>query len=64
VLGNLFGGATAYPRGKGVWRDDEQGGKLPFESPSSSSATHRKRCFGTRPEPFESSWLASNAERS
>ena len=22
VLGTLFGGATAFPRGEGVWRDD------------------------------------------
>ena len=22
VLGSLFGGATAYPQGKGVWRDE------------------------------------------
>ena len=24
VLGKCFGGATAFPKGKGVWRDDEQ----------------------------------------
>ena len=30
VLGTLFGGATAFPQGKGVWRDDAQGGKLLF----------------------------------
>lgn len=28
ILGRLFGGATAYPTGKGVWRDDERGGTL------------------------------------
>lgn len=33
ALGRLFGGATAYPRGRGVWRDDEQGGKLLFDEP-------------------------------
>ena len=33
ALGKLFGGATAYPKGKGVWRDDEQGGKLLFDEP-------------------------------
>ena len=32
-LGELFGGATAYPRGKGVWRDDVQGGELLFDEP-------------------------------
>jgi hypothetical protein len=28
ILGRLFRGATAYPRGRGVWRDDERGGTL------------------------------------
>ena len=28
ALGQLFGGATAFPRAKGVWRDDEKGGVL------------------------------------
>ena len=32
-LGELFGGATAYPRGKGVWRDDAQDGILLFDEP-------------------------------
>ncbi len=29
----MFGGATAYPKGKGVWRDDDQDGKLLFDEP-------------------------------
>src|SRR5438067_562524 len=33
TLGRLFGGATAYPQGHGVWRDDAQGGKLLFDEP-------------------------------
>jgi hypothetical protein len=33
VLGTLFGGATAFPRGEGVWRDDVEGGKLLFDNP-------------------------------
>jgi hypothetical protein len=33
TLGTLFGGATAYPQGKGVWRDDAQGGRLLFDEP-------------------------------
>jgi hypothetical protein len=33
VLGELFGGATAFPRGQGVWRDDARGGKLLFDEP-------------------------------
>src|SRR5437016_5121717 len=33
VLGALFGGATAFPQGKGIWRDDAHGGKLLFDEP-------------------------------
>jgi hypothetical protein len=33
ALGALFGGATAFPQGKGVWRDDAQGGRLLFDEP-------------------------------
>ena len=33
TLGALFGGATAFPQGKGIWRDDAQGGKLLFDEP-------------------------------
>lgn len=33
TLGELFGGATAYPQGKGVWRDDAQAGRLVFDEP-------------------------------
>ena len=33
TLGKLFRGATAYPRGRGVWRDDQQGGHLILEEP-------------------------------
>ena len=32
-LGTQFRGATAYPRGRGVWRDDDQGGQLLKEEP-------------------------------
>jgi hypothetical protein len=31
VFGGLFRGATAFPPGRGVWRDDAQGGKLVFD---------------------------------
>ena len=31
VFGKLFRGATAFPPGRGVWRDDERGGELVFE---------------------------------
>jgi hypothetical protein len=33
VLGDVFGGATAYPKAKGVWRDDERGGVLVMDEP-------------------------------
>jgi hypothetical protein len=33
VLGKQMGGATAFPRGLGVWRDDAQGGKLVWDEP-------------------------------
>src|SRR5579884_709187 len=33
TLGRLFRGATAYPRGKGVWRDDQRGGTLLTKGP-------------------------------
>src|SRR5262245_9217561 len=33
MLGECCGGATAFPRGRGVWRDDAQGGKLLFDEP-------------------------------
>lgn len=29
----MFGGATAYPKGKGIWRDDEGGGALVRDEP-------------------------------
>ena|SRR5689334_20034108 len=32
-FGNVFGGATAYPRARGIWRDDERGGKLIRDNP-------------------------------
>ena len=33
VLGHLFGGATASPPGRGVWRDDAQSGELLRDEP-------------------------------
>jgi hypothetical protein len=31
VFGRLFRGATAFPPGRGVWRDDARGGELVFD---------------------------------
>ena len=33
AFGQLFGGATAFPRAKGVWRDDEMGGVVVEDQP-------------------------------
>ncbi len=33
TFGRLFGGATAFPRARGVWRDDEMGGRLVKDEP-------------------------------
>ena len=29
----MFGGATAFPKAKGIWRDDERGGTLVKDEP-------------------------------
>ena len=31
IFGQLFRGATAFPPGRGVWRDDERGGALVYD---------------------------------
>jgi len=33
MFGHVFGGATAYPKAQGVWRDDERGGVLVKDQP-------------------------------
>ncbi len=33
MFGKVFGGATAYPKAKGIWRDDERGGALVKDEP-------------------------------
>ena len=33
MFGRTFGGATAYPKAKGIWRDDERGGALVKDEP-------------------------------
>ncbi len=33
MFGRTFGGATAYPKAKGIWRDDERGGTLVPDEP-------------------------------
>src|ERR1700726_1268843 len=33
MFGRVFGGATAFPKAKGIWRDDERGGTLVQDEP-------------------------------
>jgi hypothetical protein len=33
MSGRVFGGATAYPKAKGIWRDDGRGGALVKDEP-------------------------------
>jgi len=33
MFGRTFGGATAYPRAKGIWRDEDRGGALVNDEP-------------------------------
>lgn len=33
MFGRVFGGATAYPKAQGIWRDDERGGALVRDEP-------------------------------
>ncbi len=33
MFGRVFGGATAYPKAKGIWRDDERNGTLVKDEP-------------------------------
>ena len=33
MFGRVFGGATAYPKAKGIWRDDKRGGALVMDEP-------------------------------
>jgi hypothetical protein len=33
MFGRVFGGATAYPKAKAIWRDDERGGVLVKDEP-------------------------------
>lgn len=48
VFGRLFGGATAFPQGRGVWRDDARGGQLIFDAPVIV------QCYTTEPALEES----------
>src|SRR3954469_5101734 len=53
VLGKLFGGATAFPQGKGVWRDDAQGGALLFDEPVVIQCYTSERAIEDRAEELK-----------
>jgi hypothetical protein len=48
IRGRIFGGATAYPKAMGIWRDDERGGGLVADEPI---VVH---CCYTTPHDIES----------
>lgn len=52
MLGRVFGGATAYPKARGVWRDDERGGALVVDEPV---VVH---CYTTRADIEDAANLA------
>jgi hypothetical protein len=53
TLGALFGGATAFPQGKGVWRDDAQGGTLLFDEPVVIQCYTSERAIDDRAEELK-----------
>src|SRR5688572_24372367 len=55
ALGSLFGGATAFPKGRGVWRDDAQGGKLLFDEPVVVQCYTAAGCSSNKPNGSGSS---------
>ena len=60
TFGRLYGGATAFPRARGVWRDDERGGVLIQDEPV---VLH---CYTTPEEiadPGRLSWLGQFCRR-
>ena len=60
TFGRLYGGATAFPRARGVWRDDEMGGVLIKDEPV---VIH---CYTTPEEiadPDRLSWLGHFCRR-
>ena len=55
MFGRVFGGATAYPKAKGVWRDDERNGALVKDEPVVV------QCYTTRADIEDSRNLAELA---
>ena len=66
MFGRVFGGATAFPKAKGIWRDDERGGTLVQDEPIVVHCTQRpsiSRMIATSPRlvTIAGSWAARPA---
>lgn len=48
MFGDVYGGATAYPKARGVWRDDERDGVLVFDEPVVIHCYTTPRAAGSR----------------
>ncbi|GAC1467030.1 MAG: hypothetical protein NVSMB9_08190 [Isosphaeraceae bacterium] len=48
ALGMLFGGATVFPQGRGVWRDDDQGASSCSMSRWSFNVTPANICLNSK----------------
>jgi hypothetical protein len=65
TFGRLFGGATAFPQAKGVWRDDEMGGVLVKDQPVVIPLLHdTHRHLRSGPSHSARGFLPQNGARS
>lgn len=62
VLGQSFGGATAFPQGRGVWRDDAQGGKLLLDEPVVIQCYTSEEALEEQAEPLRRVLVRMGAE--
>ena len=56
MFGRVFGGATAYPKASGIWRDNERAGALVKDEPVVIHCYTTLKPFRTR-----TTWLSSAA---
>ena len=57
-----MGGATAFPRGMGVWRDDAQGGKLVWDEPVLIQCYTSKRTLETHADALREFLMSMGRE--
>src|SRR5690349_18709627 len=62
TLGQCFGGATAFPQGRGVWRDDAQGGRLLFDDPIVIQCYTSEEALEAQAEPLRQFLLRMGSE--